>query len=189
MNEIEEARKKEIRDQWKMLPLVVVLFVLFVGLYVVLLQESVYIRGEQIWGATKGIWFIVVIALGGLAIAFICLSASVIFYIGMIAINLNTKAHPWKPLMLSVGILVLGYSILSMALYAESFVREHADVINSWYEYRIGEGFIHWIVSGVWLHGVIFLTLFLLGVIVICMKLPFWAKDHANFIKDRKKIS
>lgn len=185
MNEIEEARKKEIRDQWKMLPLACIAFILLVGLYVLLLQDAVYIKGDPLWGATKGIWFIAVIVLGGLTIAFVCLSLSVLLYIGMLAKNLNARPHPWRPILLSTAILILGYGALSSAMYAELSIRENSMAINDWYEYRIGEGALHWLVSGIWFYTVIFLVSLFIGLIIGCMQLPFDAKKHANTIKER----
>ncbi len=173
MNEIEEARRKERLDQLKLIPLALIIFAMIIGIYVVFLSDEIVFDGVAIWGASKSIWFLCVLVLVGLSVVSFVFSLSFLIFLGRAAKYMNKRAHPWKPVVFSGKLLVLGYSFLALGAYLEFSVRDNINYINNWYEYWVGEGFLHYILGIAWLIGVVQISALLLSFIVQGLLLPF----------------
>ena len=183
MDSIEEARKREARQQWLMLPVAAVWLVICVGIHVVLIVEDITVFGVTYYGIAKAVWFLNSVFLGGLSLILATLSLSVLIMLGLIAKKLSSKMHPWKPLLLSSGILVLGFAFLSLALRANATISTNIRAINSWYYGIAGDSsVITFLVEFGSVLLSFFLVSFMLSLLTLASSLPFHAKDIANEI-------
>lgn len=183
MDSIEEARKREARQQWLMLPVAAVWTVICIGIYIVLIVEDITIFGVTYYGIAKAVWFLNLVFLGGLSLILATLSLSVLIMLGLIAEKLSIKMHTWLPLLLSSGILVLGFAFLSLARRANDTISSNIRAINSWYYGIVGDSSV--ITFLVELGSVllsVFLAGFMMSLLTLAASLPFHAKNIANEI-------
>ena len=177
MNEIAEARKKERLDQLKKLPLAVVFFVLICGLYVVMVNEQLTFLGFTIWGVSKNIWFLVVFSLAGIAAVSIAYSFTFLVFVGIVAKRLKKSVHPWKPLIFSGKLLVFSYFTLALCSLVELSIRENISQINNWYDYRIGDGVLNYVLAGFWWIAITNVSMLVVSQFIQAVSLPFNTKD------------
>ncbi|MBB6521779.1 hypothetical protein [Pseudoteredinibacter isoporae] len=133
MDSAEEARRKEARDNWKMLPAAIILTFGWCGAFVIIVAREIEIFGHVYYGFAKTLWFLNASFLGGIALILGIFSLSLLITIGLVAINLKTKAHPWLPLIRSVKVLVIGVIFLYAAMRINSLINENIDIINAWH--------------------------------------------------------
>ncbi|WIO74564.1 hypothetical protein QP938_01305 [Porticoccaceae bacterium LTM1] len=181
MDSIDEARKKEAREGLMMLPVALLFLIALAGVYLVLLSEEVEFFGVIYWGFAKDLWFFSLILIGGLGVFFLVLSVSFLIFVALVAKELSAKQHPWKPLIISSLLLIMGFWILKAAVYFNSYLSGNVRNINMFFESYSGgmEAFID--IAGIILLLVsLFLSSFIYSLILLAVKLPGCAKGFAN---------
>lgn len=183
MESIEEARKRDAREQWLMLPVVVVWLVVCSGIYILLIVEEITVLGVTYYCIAKTVWFLNLVFIGGLSLILGTLSLSVLVMLGRIAKNLASKIHPWKPLLISSCLLIIGFVFFSIAFHAHEAISSNIRAINSWCYGIVGDySAITWLIEIISILFSFFLVSFMLGLLAQAVALPFHAKNIANEI-------
>ena len=166
-----------------MLPVAAVWLVICIGIYVVLIVEDITVFGVTYYGIAKAVWFLNLVILGGLSLILATLSLSVLIMLGLLAKNISSKMHPWKPLLLSSSILALGFIFFFIALRANETISSNIRAINSWYYGIVGNySVITFLVEFGSILLSFFLVSFMLGLLTQAVSLPFHTKSIANEI-------
>ena len=189
MDPIEDGRRREARQDLLMLPYAALLLLLFAGIYVFLISDTVEFLGVAYYGFAKGIWFLNLAFIGGVALIFIVLSLSALIMFGLIARNLSIRMHPWKPMVVSTLLLILGFVFLLIALYVNNLLSLNVISINQWLDSFMLDG---WVIGLLWLFVaplLMMLTGFMFGLVSLAASLPFHAKELAKQLRDPSGLS
>ena len=184
MTSVDEARRREARDQWKLFPFAILGLVLLCGIYFVALVEGVVVFDTRIWGVAKNIWFLTVIALAGLGVFSVFMSFSLVILASIVARKLSVTLPPLKPLYHPTIYLILGYIFFSAALYAERFVRTNVEHINNYYENAFGFGFADFMLGTIWLLVLVWVCTNIFALIVLAVALPFQSREIVKELRN-----
>ena len=184
MDSIDEARKREARNHLLMLPVVALLLVFILGIYIVIFSKEFEFFGTIFYGFAKAIWFLNLVFMGGSALILAVLSLSLLIMFSMIARNLAMEMHPWRPIIFSTVLLVVGLLFLQFTIYINGQIEIHIKQINSWARhFTRGDPFFLGTLDFMVTLVSMFITSFMLGLLVQTASLPTHARSMAEKIR------
>ena len=180
MDEIEEARRKEKRQEFVYFIYALLAFPFLIAFYAFLAIEKITLFGYVLSGFSKSLWLASVLFFGGIATSLLILSLSYLIYISIIAKELSARLHSYKPIVVSSILLIVSFSIFLFLGSVLSSIGANVNNIDLWIHNFTGSRVV--VMQFIELFG-LFLSIVPLGLavstILDAVKLPFKAKAHA----------
>ncbi|MDM3872000.1 hypothetical protein QSV34_11645 [Porticoccus sp. W117] len=183
MKEIDEARKREAKQNLTILPSVVVYLVLFLGVIWTLMSEEVVFMGVKYYGVVKSLWFLNLIVMGVAALVVGLVGISVLIFIREVANSLRAMLRLPKLIGISAFLLVLSGGLFFLALYINEYLSADVYRLNFKIENAVGDfKIIHDYTEFILLIGSMFIGALMFVVISWAFLLPSYARNLAKEI-------
>ncbi|MCV6624350.1 MAG: hypothetical protein OIF51_21630 [Cellvibrionaceae bacterium] len=181
MDSTDEARKKEARDHWKLLPVAAIMVFAFCAGFIIIVAEKIEVFGQLYYGFSKTVWFLNTSFFGGITLSLGIFSLTLLITSGLVATKLNLPLHPWTPLLNSTKFLIGSFVFFYVLTITNEVITENIDNINAWHaSFRRSSSILSSLTDLVIMGICIFIFMVAMALSIRAIAIPFEANNIAK---------